>query len=71
MKVRLPDKDTTGIDLTRTDYIELRDYFAAKAMQGMITYDLIDYLTNYENQVDDFCKLSYVIADKMLKSRKQ
>ena len=66
MKVRLPDKDTTGIDLTRTDYIGLRDYFAAKAMQG--------FCANPEEtswNAEDVARNAYDVADAMIKASKQ
>ena len=66
MKVRLPDKDTTGIDLTRTDYIELRDYFAAKAMQGLMSTQNIEGALNNES----VASWAYGVADAMLKERK-
>ena len=67
MKVRIPDKDTTGIDLTRTDYIELRDYFAAKAMQGLMSTQHIEGALNNES----VASWAYGVADAMLKERKQ
>ena len=67
MKVRLPDKDTTGIDLTRTDYIGLRDYFAAKAMQGLMSTQHIEGAPNNES----VASWAYGVADAMLKERKQ
>ena len=63
MKVRLPDKDTTGIDNTRTDYIELRDYIAIKAMQGMVSH--------YGDDGDSVGEIAYRMADAMLEARKQ
>jgi prephenate dehydrogenase len=54
--------------------MDLRDYFAAKAMQGLLTRP-IDELS--EGQVDDherldsyISHLSYVMADAMMKARK-
>lgn len=42
----------------------LRDYFAAKAMQaGLNTYH------HEEEDLDEFCRWAYVVADEMLKAR--
>ncbi len=45
--------------------MDLRDYFAAKAMQGM--------LSNYQWSSDDseISKLAYGFADAMMKAREQ
>ncbi len=52
--------------LQETDYlgISLRDYFAAKAMQGMMS-------NSWNNNYDDWAKHAYVMADSMLKARQQ
>lgn len=42
----------------------LRDYFAAKAMQGLLTAELVGEYSN-EHVAD----IAYVIADAMLKER--
>lgn len=42
----------------------LRDYFAAKAMQAMIANDL-----NLARHPEGLTKLSYAVADAMLKER--
>jgi hypothetical protein len=41
--------------------MELRDYFAAKAMQGM--------LANNETNIPALIQASYIVADAMLKAR--
>ena len=42
----------------------LRDYFAAKAMQaGINTYH------HDEEDLDEFCRWAYVVADEMLEAR--
>ena len=43
--------------------IELRDYFAAKAMQGLLSSDV-------NAKLEDFAKQSYKVADAMMKARK-
>jgi len=44
--------------------ITIRDYFAAKALQGMLSEDGGGALDN-----DELAELSYMIADAMLKAR--
>jgi hypothetical protein len=44
--------------------MDLRDYFAAKAMQSL----LLD--SNYDAPISDLVKLSYQIADAMMEARK-
>lgn len=44
----------------------LRDYFAAKAMQGMLAA-----CTGWETQQERLAKCSYAIADAMMKEREQ
>jgi hypothetical protein len=63
-------KDTnTGGPAFPTGYdpekgMTLRDYFAAKAMQaGINTYH------HDEEDLDEFCRWAYVVADEMLKAR--
>ena len=49
----------------RTDELgmTLRDYFAAKAMHGLISINELD-LTH-----EDYARLAYLLADSMLKER--
>jgi hypothetical protein len=49
---------------TAQDGMDLRDYFAAKAMQGYITgdYDLFPH---------ELAEKAYVMADAMMKAREQ
>ena len=46
--------------------ITIRDYFAAKALQGMLSEDGGGALEN-----DELAELSYMIADNMLRAREQ
>ena len=58
----------------RFNGMTLRDYFAAKAMQGMFAnpddshenYDL-----SYEDYVKEIARCSYKMADAMMKAREQ
>lgn len=47
--------------------MNLRDYFAAKAMQGV----LASLNPNYPVQLKDFTENAYVMADAMMKAREQ
>lgn len=43
----------------------LRDYFAAKAMTGLLTAEIVGEYSN-----EHVAEISYLIADAMLKARK-
>jgi len=58
------NNETTGIWQTE-DGMDLRDYFAAKAMQGF----LIARDDSFPNQT--VARWSYEIADEMMKAREQ
>ena len=62
------DKDITTADLG----MDLRDYFAAKAMQGLLmaqkNYDDVDGY--YQNSLS-LAIHSYIIADTMMKAREE
>ena len=55
--------------------MDLRDYFAAKAMQGMATWDIkvMDKLATDFGELPDFylAKNAYAIADAMMETRKK
>ena len=44
--------------------MKLRDYFAAQAMQGLLTAEIVGEYTN-----EHVAEISYRIADAMLKAR--
>ena len=53
--------------------MELRDYFAAKAMQGMAANPADDYdieKETYDEYLEDIARCSYKMADKMMEARK-
>jgi hypothetical protein len=52
--------------LPNDEGMELRDYFAAKAMQGYVSKKLIDGFDE-----DVISEMSYKIADAMMEARKQ
>lgn len=49
--------------LQHTEGMTLRDYFAAKAMQG--------FVANGSTNVQEIAQASYIVADAMLKARGQ
>lgn len=51
--------------------MDLRDYFAAQAMTGAQIWDAVLNGTNpvFSNGIDDLAKVSYLIADAMMKAR--
>ena len=55
--------DNHGIRMSEGG-MTLRDYFAAKAMQGMLAAS-----ENYAN--DELANFAYLVADAMLKAREQ
>jgi hypothetical protein len=58
MHQAFPDEGNFGISI--------RDYFAVRAMQGMLSNS---ELTTSINSQDQFAELSYRVADAMLKAR--
>jgi hypothetical protein len=54
--IYIEDQETNSRGMT------LRDYFAAKAMQGLLSSDV-------NAKLEDFAKQSYKVADAMLKAR--
>lgn len=46
--------------------MKLRDYFAAQAMQGLLTAEIVGEYTN-----EHVAEISYRIADAMLKAREE
>ena len=69
------DRDSTGEYQPREQYdgMTLRDYFAAKAMQGMLSLDSTnDYLLkDLEAGHESLAIGSYLVADAMLKEREK
>ena len=61
----------TGGNTPYSNGMTLRDYFAAKAMQALITGpDVVD--DHYEDDTNEYVAVrSYFIADAMLKAREQ
>jgi hypothetical protein len=64
----LRNKDENGYELDPISYgITIRDYFAAKAMQGII----LPGSYGYPDAIELYCKIAYKFADEMLKARLQ
>ena len=55
----------------RFEGMELRDYFAAKAMQGMTAYSGAVYGKNADSDDATGATRAYKIADAMMKARKE
>lgn len=54
------------------DGMTLRDYFAAKAMQGQLSIlENVRALAREQIKLEDICIASYEVADAMLKAREQ
>jgi hypothetical protein len=60
-------KQSTGMDL--------RDYFAGRALQGLLTRPVEEFLdempNNYKNVEDYAAYISYAMADAMMKAREK
>jgi hypothetical protein len=56
-------RPTSGVDQYAQTGMGLRDYFAAKAMQAMISEPSI------QGTMDEFAHRAYAIADTMIKTR--
>jgi len=50
--------------------MDLRDYFAAKAMQGLLAADPKN-VPGYEETIDAIVKTAYDIANAMMKAREK
>lgn len=48
----------------------LRDYFAAKAMQGALTTSGAPWLSPDKSCADSLARMAYEVADSMLEARK-
>ena len=71
-------KDTGGPAFPSTNHhghklggMTLRDYFAAKAMQGLMGRDWSNHKGSDEELIGVWARSSYAVADAMLKARGQ
>ena len=58
------DRVVHALSIERSQGMTLRDYFAAKAMTGLLTAELVGEYSN-----EHVAEISYRIADAMLKAR--
>lgn len=56
-------------DASGSEGMTLRDYFAAKAMQGLMGGDWSDHKGTNEELIGIWAWLAYEVADAMLKAR--
>ena len=50
--------------------MDLRDYFAAKAMQGQLSiFENVTAIAREQIKLEDVCIASYEVADAMMKAR--
>ena len=57
-------KHPTSGETTISEGMDLRDYFAGQALQGLLA-------SNVSDTMENFVARSYVLADLMLKQRKE
>jgi hypothetical protein len=57
-------KNPTSGQTTIEEGMELRDWFAGQALQGLLASEVIDTM-------DSFATRSYLLADLMMKQRKE
>jgi hypothetical protein len=57
-------KHPTSGQTTISDGMDLRDWFAGQALQGLLASEVID-------NMDTFVTRSYLLADLMMKQRKE
>ena len=59
-----------GDDTNYSKGMTLRDYFAAKAMQGQLSiFENVSALAREQIKIEDVCIASYEVADAMMKAR--
>jgi hypothetical protein len=59
-----------GEELSQYNGMTLRDYFAAKAMQGQLSiFENVTALSREQIKLEDVCIASYEVADAMMKAR--
>ena len=64
--MNMQEKAFPNPHLTNETGMTLRDYFAAKAMTGLLTAELVGEYSN-----EHVAEVSYRIADAMLKAREE
>lgn len=71
MKAFPIDYNTASID--KWQGMDLRDYFAAKAMPYLLRRKFLSFYNkgNYETNYPEIAQISYEMADAMMKAREQ
>jgi hypothetical protein len=64
-------KEFEGKRLAMTEGLTMRDYFAAKAMQGLMARNWSSHKGTDEELIEVWAQSSYAVADAMLKAREQ
>ena len=68
-----PNQEVDAYGSTTEKGMDLRDYLAAKAMQGMAANPADDYdieKETYDEYLENIARISYKMADKMMEARK-
>ncbi len=60
------DRVIASLSIERSQGMTLRDYFAAKAMTGLLTAEIVGEYSN-----EHVAEIAYRIADAMLKAREE
>jgi len=60
------DRVVGSLSVAKSQGMTLRDYFAAKAMTGLLTAEIVGEYSN-----EHVAEIAYRIADAMLKAREQ
>ncbi len=67
----IPGDEKKGWDADVVDGMTLRDYFAAKEMQGMVSNPNIKIPDEADSEFDSFSERAYRYSDAMLKQREK
>ena len=66
------DRIVASLSIANSQGMTLRDYFAAKAMQGQLSIrENLIALAREQIKIEDVCLDSYAVADAMLKARQE
>jgi len=65
---RIPTQKQAFPD-SKNEGMTLRDYFAARAMQGLMSVEDKGNFASVEEMIKKACELSFTVADAMLKQR--
>ena len=62
--------EITGHIPPETSGMTLRDYFAAKSLQGLLSADEVFEVDDGESMAAEYARVSYEYADAMMEARK-